>query len=78
MNNLKIVKLEAIKQPLNYQRIKMLKLFSNEMVEEDYLQIKQLVVKLLSRKLDILAHELWGEKDWTNENMRTLLNEHPL
>lgn len=68
--------MEAIKQPLNYQQIEMLKLFAKEMEEDDYLIIKRMIVKFLAKRLDVLANELWEENGWTNEDMRNLLKNH--
>lgn len=46
---------------LNEQQITMLRLFKSPLPEEDFLQMRKLAVKLLSKKLDEVVED-WEEK----------------
>lgn len=61
---------------LNEQQLLMLRLFKNPLPEEDFLLMRQLAVKLLSKKLDdvILAWE--EEKDINEKDYKDLADGH--
>jgi hypothetical protein len=47
---------------LNEQQVMMLRLLKNPLPEKDFLQMRRLAVKLLSKKLDHVI-EAWEEKE---------------
>lgn len=63
-------------QTLNVQQLDILKLFSRELDDKDFIAIKRLIVKYLGEKITTLTDEVWEEKGWTNEDMKDLLKTH--
>ena len=61
---------------LNEQQLDMLRLFKEPMPDEDFLQIKRLVVQLLAKKLDEEMERLEKEKGWTQETYEQWGKEH--
>jgi len=51
-----------INEHLNEQQVLMLRLFKNPLPEEDFLQMRKLAVKLLSKKLDEVTED-WEDKE---------------
>lgn len=66
----------ALEMPLNKHQLELLKLFSRDLDEADLIAIKRLIVQYLGDKITKMADEVWEEKNWTNEDMRKLLNTH--
>lgn len=66
----------SLELPLNRHQLEILKLFSRDLEEADLIAIKSLIVQYLGEKITKMADEIWEEKDWTNEDMRRLLNTH--
>lgn len=62
--------------PLNRHQLEILKLFSRDLEDADMLAIKRLIVRYLGEKVTRMADEVWEEKNWTNEDMKRLLNTH--
>lgn len=62
--------------PLNRHQLEILKLFSRDLEDTDLVAIKRLIVKYLGEKVTRMADEVWEEKNWTNEDMKRLLNTH--
>ena len=62
--------------PLNHHQLEILKLFSREMDDQDLIAIKRLIVQYLGEKITKMADEVWEEKQWTNEDMKRLLENH--
>ena len=62
--------------PLNNHQLEILKLFSREMEESEYIEIRRLITAYLGSKVTEAADEVWEEKNWTNEDMRRLLKTH--
>jgi len=67
---------QVLKSPLNNIQIKLLKLFSRELSEQDLLAIKRLLVRYLAEKATRLADKVWEEKGWTNEDMKRFAHTH--
>ncbi|NCA86778.1 MAG: hypothetical protein EOM83_14620 [Clostridia bacterium] len=65
-----------IEIPLNKSQLEILKLFSRELDEKDYLEIKRLIVRYLAEKVTKMADQVWEEKNWNQEEMENLVNEH--
>ena len=64
------------KIPLNSHQLEILKLFSRELDEVDFIEIKRLIVKYLAEKVTKLADEVWDQKNWTNDDMESILKSH--
>lgn len=61
---------------LNSTQLEILKLFSRDLPEEHWKEMKDLFLKYLAEKVMDHADKIWDEKGWTNEDMdRLLLNE---
>ena len=65
-----------IEIPLNKSQLEILKLFSRELDEKDYLEIKRLIVRYLAEKVTKMADQVWEENNWNQEEMENLVNEH--
>lgn len=61
---------------LNQHQLEILKLFSRDLDDNDFLEIKRLIVKYLANKITEMADEIWDEKQWTNDDMEKLLKIH--
>jgi len=61
----------ALNYPLSNAQLELLKLFSRDLPEEDLIEIKQMIVNYLAKKLAQKADEVWEEKGWTNEEIIT-------
>jgi hypothetical protein len=62
--------------PLNNNQLEILKLFSRELDEVDLLEIKRLIVKYLGEKVTRMADKVWEKNNWTQKDMKRLLNSH--
>lgn len=67
---------ELVGMRLNEQQVAMINLFKNQMPEEDFLQMKQLAVHLLAKKVDDEMERLEKEKGWTQETYEQWGKEH--
>jgi hypothetical protein len=67
---------ELISQPLNEQQLHMLRLFRNPMPEESFLQIRHLVVKLLSEQMSQTIDQWETENGITEEYYNELAKGH--
>jgi hypothetical protein len=61
---------------LNEQQLEMLRLFKNPFSNEDYKEIKRLLVKILARNIDNEMGRLEKEKGLTNEVYEQWGKEH--
>ena len=68
------IELSSVK--LNEQQIDMLRLFDKPMPQEDYEEIRRLVVQLLAKRLDEEMERLEKEKGWTQETYEQWGKEH--
>jgi len=66
----------SLTMPFNKHQLELLKLFSRDLDDADLIAIKRLIVQYLGEKITKMADEVWEEKNWTNEDMRRLLNTH--
>lgn len=65
---------DEIADSLNEQQVTMLRLLKNPLPDADFQQIKDLAVKLLSSKLDVIIEE-WEEKNHISENIYDKLSK---
>lgn len=64
---------ETISQPLNNAQLELLKLFADDVPEEDLVAIKELISKYFLEKAKDEADRLWEEKGLDSDK---LLKEH--
>lgn len=60
--------------PLSNLQRQMLKLFAQEVPEEDLIAIQQLIAKYFAEKAMDLADQSWDEKGWSEEDASRLLD----
>lgn len=61
---------------LNAHQIEILKLFSRDMEEADFIAIKRLIVQYLGNKITTMVDQVWEDKGWEEKDMERLLNMH--
>lgn len=62
-------------QPLSNIQLELLKLYANNVSEQDLLAIKRLLAKFFMQKAIKEADKVWDEKGYTNETMDNWLKE---
>jgi hypothetical protein len=67
---------EATSDPLNEQQIMMLRLLKTPMPEADFVQIRRLAVKLLSKQLDESVEEWEAQNNITSETYEGMAKGH--
>jgi hypothetical protein len=65
-----------ISNHLNEQQVLMLRLLKNPLPEKDFLQMRKLAVKLLSKKLDEVIENWEEQKDIQPEDYQKLSKGH--
>ena len=65
-----------ISSHLNEQQLLMLRLFKNPLPDRDFIQMRKLAVKLLSKKLDNLIENWEEENDITEQTYDKLKEGH--
>ena len=66
----------AFQLPLSNIQLEMLKLFADNLPDNELLEIKKLLVEWRFRKLKEAANKVWDEKGMTAEDMESLLHQH--
>ena len=61
---------------LSNLQIELLKLYSNNVPEEQLLDIKNMLAKYFAKKLDEKTDEFWNENKLTPKDMKKWANEH--
>lgn len=61
---------------LSNAQLELLRMFERPLPEEDLKAIKRLITAYLAEKMNKVADQNWKEKDWTEEDMKRLLNTH--
>lgn len=62
-------------QPLSNIQLELLKLYANNVSEQDLLAIKRLLAKFFMQKAINEADKVWDEKGYTDETMDNWLKE---
>ena len=65
-----------IQLPLSNVQLELLKLFAENLPENDLLEVKKLLVSWRFRKLKDAANKVWDEKGFTEDDMLKLLHQH--
>jgi hypothetical protein len=68
--------MEMLKTPLNQTQLELLKIFSSNIPETDWLEIKRLIVRYFAKKAIASANEVWDKNGWTAEDEQRLLETH--
>ena len=63
-------------KPLSNIQLELLKLFSNDIQDEDVVNIRRLIVKYFAQKAIEEANKVWDEKKWTDEDAERILQSH--
>lgn len=66
--------MEILNSPLSNVQIELLKLYANQVEEEDLFAIKNLIGDYFAKRLTNLADAAWEKNGWTNEDMDAILN----
>lgn len=62
-----------INKPLTNLQLELLKIYSFGIEDEQLYEIRDLLSKYFAEKASIEADKLWEENNWTNETMRSWL-----
>ena len=60
--------------PLTNLQLELVKLFAQEVPEEDLRNIKQLIANYFAEKAMYMADQVWEAKGWTDEDAERMLN----
>ena len=67
----------AIAQPgLTNMQLELLKVFRYSLPDSQLLEIRDLLARYFAEKASEEMDRLWDENGWTNETMKSWLNEH--
>lgn len=66
----------TIQPTLSNVQLELLKLFADDVPDNELLEIKKILVEWRFRKLKDAANKVWDEKGWTVEDMEKLLQGH--
>jgi len=61
-----------IKSPLTNLQLELLKLFAQDVKEEDLLAIRQIIAAYFANKAMDLADNVWDRDNWTDEKIHQL------
>ncbi|MCG8330263.1 MAG: hypothetical protein MI974_21375 [Chitinophagales bacterium] len=65
----------VLDKPLSNLQIELLRLYSQNVSEEDLIAIKRLLAKYFADRASDEMDKLWAERDWTNETMDKWLSD---
>ena len=63
----------SIKQPLSNVQLELLKTFSHQLSENDLVELRKMLALFFAQRLIKEADKIWNEKNWTNEDVNTML-----
>jgi len=62
--------------PLTEPQLDLLKMFSHNVDDADWVAIKRLIVRYFAQKATEGADEVWDEQGWNDQKVADLLNTH--
>lgn len=68
--------MEMLKTPLNEPQLELLKMFSSNISEIEWLEIKRLIVRYFAKKAMNSANDVWDKNNWTAEDEQRMLETH--
>ena len=66
--------MEQLKTPLTNLQLELLKLYAQEVSDEDLRAIKKMLAKYFAEKAMDAADKVWEEKEWNDEVVEKLSN----
>lgn len=66
----------AAQPPLTNLQLELLKLYANQLPEEQLLEIKMLLGKYFAQKATEAMEKIWHEQQLTPDDMKQWVNEH--
>ena len=63
-------------EKLNKHQLEILNLFSRKLDDNDFIEIKRLIVQYLANKVTKMADEIWEKNNWTDDDMERMLKTH--
>ncbi len=63
-------------QPFSNVQLELLKLFADDVSEEDLIVIKRMLAGYRLRKATAAADAMWDDQQWTATDMERLLHQH--
>ena len=66
----------SLQTPFSNLQLELLKLYSQEVPDEQLMEIKNLLAMYFAQKSIEQADNTWDKKGWTNDDMDKLLKEH--
>ncbi|MCA0236977.1 MAG: hypothetical protein LCH81_11395 [Bacteroidetes bacterium] len=66
----------AVKQPLTNLQLELLKLYANQLPDDQLLEIKLLLGKYFAQKATEAMQKTWAEQQLSAEKMEVWANEH--
>lgn len=61
---------------LSPAQVELLKLFSRDIPEKDWVELRQLIARFFAERSIEEANKVWDEKGWTEEDAERLLHGH--
>lgn len=68
--------MEQLPNALSNAQLELLKLFADDLSEEELADLKRILLAYKLQRVVQLADKVWDEKGWTQENMDEFLNTH--
>ncbi len=68
--------MEMLKTPLNEPQLELLKMFSSNISETEWIEIKRLIVRYFAKKAIVSANKVWDKNKWTAEDEQRMLETH--
>ncbi len=65
------MELQTVKQPLSNMQLTLLKMFAQNVADEDLKAIQRMIVRYFAEKATALANIEWDEKGYTSESFKT-------
>ena len=67
--------MSALPSPLSNVQLELLKLYSTDLSDNDFAELKNVLARFYAEKSIQLANKVWDEKGLTNKDMEAWLNE---
>jgi len=68
--------MEQLPNALSNAQLELLKLFADDLSEEELADLKRILLAYKLQRVVQLADKVWDEKGWTQETMDEFLNTH--
>ncbi len=68
--------MEAVHTPFNAAQQELLQLFAVGLSDEEFQELKQILLDFKFRRVTALADKIWDEKGWNDETVEKMLQAH--